>query len=263
MGLIDLVSLPGQQIAYLFPETVSGTDQARWSPSTGLSIGGYLSNVFVFQFWPNQVSDRYEVNYATKSIPGGSHPLYQWVGGNGRTISFDATFVSEIDEGAFQPDGQTFTAQIQSQTITAGAPGAGVGAAIGAALLPSARYTVNVKAAIAALQKYLYGKYNDIEGKKGITEPPKKLVLVLPNTSLGRSEGNDGILCILLRADVTMESWFPTGSLRVATVALEFAEIVQHTDAQGSNIKFIGADAYDDLAAKYVIHGTSLNKVSF
>jgi hypothetical protein len=261
MGLIDLVSLPGQQIAYLFPE-VTGPSSAQ-NPTLGLGIAGGLRDVFVFQFWPNQVSDRYEVNYATKSIPGGSHPLYQWVGGNGRTISFDATFVSEIDEASYTQTGLTFNEQIQAQTVTAGQPGNGLGAALGAALLPSARYTVNVKAAIAALQKYLYGKYNDIEGKKGITEPPKKLVLVLPNTALGRSDGNDGILCILLRADVTMESWYPTGNLRVATVALEFAEIVQHTDAQGSNIKFIGADAYDNLSRAYTIQGTSFNKVSF
>jgi len=262
MGLVDLVSLPGQQIAYLFPEVTGPQGAQNQTLGPNLRISGALRDVFVFQFWPSQISDRYEVNYATKMIPGGSHPIYQWVGGNGRTISFDATFVSEIDEKAFPPPA-TFTGQIQAQTITAGVPGNLLGSAISAALLPSARYTVNVRAAIAALQKYLYGKYNDIEGKKGVTEPPKKLVLVLPNTSLGRSEGNDGILCILLRADVTMESWYPTGNPRVATVALEFAEIVQHTDAQGSNIKFIGADEYEPLAAQYTIQGTSFNKVSF
>lgn len=256
MGLLDLVNDPTPSVAYLFPEVV-GAGAASRSQFSGRAVDGVaktLSNVFVFQFWPNQVQDRYEVNYSTKQIPGGSHPLYQWVGGNGRTISFDATFVTEVEE--------TISAGLQTATFNAriaqqGRAGAGVANAVIPSLLPSSRYTVDVAAAIAGLQQYLYGNYNDTAEKKGIAEPPKKLVLVLPNTQLGRGQGNDGVLCILLRADVTIESWFPSGRIRSATVGLEFAEIVQESDGEGSNIKFIGADAFESAADRYRISGVT------
>lgn len=262
MGLIDLISLPGQQVAYLFPEVVGSGDAARsQTQGSGLNEGGSLSDVFIFQFWPSQLQDSYQPNYATKQIPGASHPLYQWVGGNGRTLSFEAEFVAEIDESLLTGQG-SFNERIALSAATGPVPTGSAANAIPATLLPSSRYTVNVQQALAALQRYLYGRYHDVSGKKGVTEPPKKLVLVLPNTGLGRKDG-DGVLCILLRADVTMESWFPTGTLRAAKVSLEFAECIQHTDAQGSKIKYIGADAYDDLANSYTKSGFGFNKVAF
>lgn len=260
MGLIDLVAVPGQQIAYLFPEVVStGNATVNQTSSIGGSgSDGLLRNVFVFQFWPSQVQDSYQVNYATKQIPGASHPLYQWVGGNGRTLSFEAQFVSELDESVIPTD--SFNARVARSAAT-GILG-GAANAVSAALLPSSRYVVDVAGAVAALQQYLYGTYNDVSAMRGITKPPAKLYLVLPNTSLGRAEGDDAILCIMLRADVTHESWFPSGRLRAAKVALEFAEIVQHTDGEGSSIRYIGADAYSDLAGKYLASGTGFNKLT-
>lgn len=262
MAFLDLVATPGQQVAYLFPEISDNQSQIRPLPNAApggstLGSGRTLNDVFVFQFWPTQVQDSYEVNYATKQIPGGSHPLYQWVGGNGRTISFDATFVSEVEENDRAPT-LPFNQRIQLQA--AGLSEAsrvlrGVGAGVAAAFLPSSRYTVDVASAIHALQRFLYGTYSDTEAMKGIAQPPQKLVLVLPGTRLGRRPGSDGILCILLRADATIESWFPTGQIRSATVSLEFAEVVQTADGEGSNIKFIGANEFTESAKRYLVQG--------
>lgn len=255
MGLLDYVAAPRQQVAYLFPEVTSrGVDnlQAQTQTRGGIAMNplASINDVFVFQFWPQQVTDNYTPNYATKPIPGASHPLLQWTGGNGRTISFTATFVTEIREDAFSlQNSGVVGSDFRSRLNTAGKVSA-VGNPIGAALLPSTRYTVNVAAAIAALQQYLYPNYEDI---KGIIKPPKKLVLVLPGTRLGRSESADGVLCVMKAANVTMESWFPTGEMRAASVALEFAEIIQYTQGQGTNIRYIGSEAYSGLAAKYQI----------
>lgn len=266
MGLTDFVAQPGQKIAYLFPEipfTPGGASQGL-SPNGGLNSSQLLQDVFVFQFWPQQVSDRYQVNYATKSIPGASHPLYQWTGGGGRTISFDATFVTEIAEDSIGTTSQpSFNERIQADTgALAGSSSNILGNAVQAALLPSSRYVVNVAAALASLQRYLYGSYHDTEAQAGITEPPRKLVLVLPGTKLGRADGNDGILCILLSADVTMESFFPSGEIRAATVSLEFAEIIQYTAGQGTKIKYIGAESYQGLASRYTLRGRGFSDVS-
>lgn len=255
MGLLDYVSQPSQRVAYLFPEfdSVGQNRVSAQRTNGGISINplAALRDVFVFQFWPQQVSDNYTPNYATKQIPGASHPLYQWVSGSGRTISFTATFISEIREDAFVLQGNAGIGNdFRSRLNTAGSVSNKVGNAVGAALLPSTRYKVNVAAALAALQQYLYPTYDAV---RGITKPPKKLILVLPGTKLGRSDSADGILCIMKAANVTMESWFPSGELRSASVALEFAEIVQYTQGEGTNIRYIGAESYTDLARKYEI----------
>ena len=267
MGLLDYVATPGQRVAYLFPEFDASGVQ---NPITRAANGGIQprqvnNDVFIFQFWPSQITDNYTPNYATKSIPGGSHPLYQWVSGNGREISFTANFVTELREDVYNPNlTQDFNERIASQ-----AAGSIVGESAGGinplgsltpALLPSSRYKVNVAAALAALQQYLYPTYEDGVNEVGVTKPPKKLVLVLPGTKLGRGDAADGILCILKAANVTMESFFPSGELRAATVALTFAEVVQMTTAGGgSQIKYIGAEAYTDLANKYIANNVSVS----
>lgn len=262
MGVLDLVSAPGQTVAYMFPEvvTIGGTSKVQTEGAKGARQ--VIDDVFVFQFWPQQVSDRYQVNYATKQIPGASHPLYQWTGGGGRTVSFDATFVSEIAESAATLN-SPFNERIQRQAAAGPLTVTGEGGA-SAAFLPSSRYTVRVAAALAAIRRYLYGTYNPVTSKKGITEPPKKLVLVLPGTQLGRKKDNDGILCILLRADVTMESFFPSGEIRSATVSLEFAEIIQHTSGEGSLIKYIGAEDYVPKTPgdSYTISGRGFSEIT-
>ena len=249
MGLIDTISAPRQQVAYLFPEIDDLGNGSGTSQALKKNKGRFVQDIFVFQFWPSQVTDSYTPNWATKQIPGASHPLYQWVGGSGRNISFTANFVAEVREAAF-----VINVPFNKRIEAASASGitAKVTNALTAAALPSSRYTVNVSAAIAALQQYLYPTYQKNSASKGITRPPKKLYLVLPGTKLGRKRNVDGILCILKSANVTMESWFPTGELRSASVGLQFSEIIQHTSGEGTNIKYIGAEEYFDLAQEYL-----------
>lgn len=262
MSLLDLVATPSQRVAYLFPEVVRRGQLRRTQLETdrtnggAISVNGTLQDVFVFQFWPQQLQDNYQPNYATKQLPGSSHPLYQYAGGNGRLLSFEAQFVAEIEE---EVTTVPFNQRIAAQTL---GPAAQVGLGLAAGLLPSSRYTVDVTAAISSLSRYMYATYNDVNGKKGITEPPQRLILVLPNTNLGRRRGADGILCILLRADVVRESWFPSGKVRAATVSLQFAEVIQYSAGEGSNIKYVGADEYDDVASNYLVSGNQFNNAT-
>lgn len=223
-GFLDFTPLIARpEVAYLYPEL----DPRTAGKSSSLLSGRKNDDIFVFQYWPSQIQDSYESEWVTKQIPGGSHPLYQWVSGSGRTISFEAIFTSEVDEDS------SITAQNFGTT------------AIGAALIPSARYTVNVAAAINTIQSFQHPKYKT-GGQKSITEPPPRLRLVLPGTRIGRSEGQDDILCFLKSAKITHESAFPSGRPRVATVSLEFIETVQNVAAGDGlpQVKFIGRDAF-------------------
>jgi len=215
MAIQDLIT-SRPQVAYLFPEIDPMQDRAKARAISGGSISG---DVFVFQYWPTQVQDATQVEYATKIIPGGSHPLYQWIGGSGRTISFEAIFTSEVED--------TTQTELFSN-----------GSNTGLTLLPSSRYTVNVAAAINKIQSYQYPTYNN-----GSTDPPPKLRLVFPGSRLGRRPGSDDILCFLKSLRVTTESCFPSGAPRVATVALEFVETVQlaasPSDKSKTSVKFI------------------------
>jgi len=259
MGLLDYVAAPTQRVAYLFPEASSS--HVNIDGPNGVATNGAtkLQNIFIFQFWPQQVQDNYTPNYATKNIPGASHPIYQWTSGSGRDISFTAQFVSEVNESNFADSlsaSGTFRDRIAAASATTTKspdPGGGLGSALGALLLPSARYIINVSAAIAALQQYLYPTYGTAENKEQFTRPPKKLVLVLPGTNLGRRPGHDGVLCIMRNASVTQEAWFPDGTIRSASVSLKFSEIIQYSNgADVSKIKYIGSESYTELANKYL-----------
>lgn len=56
-----------------------------------------LENALSFQYFPETLSDTKAVNYSRKNIPGGSHPLYQWISGGERIISFTAHFSCDTD----------------------------------------------------------------------------------------------------------------------------------------------------------------------
>lgn len=261
MPLLDYVSTPKQSVAYLYPELgQADSSQIEPAPNGGFSPNSTIDEVFVFQFWPQQVQDNYTPNYATKTIPGASHPLYQWTGGSGRDISFTANFITELreDAGLDKLDEADFRTRLSASSASSGydtsAPFRATASptGIGPLALPSSRYTVNVAAAIAALQRYLYP-----EIKTSGVKPPRKLILVLPGTRLGRKKGSDGILCILRSASVTMESFFPNGEIRAASVSLRFSETIQRStgDGQVSQIKSIGSQEYDALARLYQLNG--------
>jgi len=216
--------------AYLFPEMVASFSRAAARAS---------DEIFVFQYWPESVEAAYTVNYAQKSVPGGSHDLQQWTGGAGRDITFPVVFTAEVSADTRS----SLAARLDTSN-----------------LLPSARYTVDVRGAVSYINSLLLGSYGK-EGQAGgglnnLASPPKKLWLVLEGTGLGGNK--DEVLVILRSASVTYEAWFPNGKPRIVAMSLTFAEIVQRsTEAQGkSSIQFIGREVFERDGGFYKYRGT-------
>lgn len=198
-----LAKPPRQAVVYLYPAHVQRLGRGVNPRDT----------TFVFQYWPESLSDSHPVNITAKEIPGGSHPLYQWTGSGERAISFDAVFTSEVDDAQRASHGN----------------------------IPSARFTVDIKAAIAKIESWKLGSYR-LGGSNGRVIPPPTLILVVPGSNLGRSR--DEVPVVLKDVSWSYESWFPDGTPRVVQASFQFGETVQTASSagSGSKIKFIGRD---------------------
>lgn len=197
------------------------------------------SDLFVFQFWPATVTIDYSPNYAEKQIPGASHPLYQWISGGGRSITFQAQFVAEIDEvvqGAL--------------AITAGAlPAPAANAAI-----PSGRYTVDVGAALARLHSYMMPSYGGSGANAGLAVAPPRMRLYFPGMDLGGGSPNRGyadVLTILRSAPITVQKCHPDGSVMLAEVSLQFSEVVQTNVSDGVAIRYVSREDFERRGSTY------------
>jgi len=210
----ELATPPKQAICYLYPYEFAFHSATNNAERHKHAIAG--GKAFVFQYWPESLSDEWGVEYSTKTIPGGSHPLYQYIGGGERTISFEAVFTSEVEDNGAAKNSN----------------------------IPSSRYTVDIKAAIARLESFKLPSYPK-NGENGRVKPPPKLVLTFPGSNLGRYI--DDVVVILKSVGWNYVSWFPSGIPRVVTASLSFSEIIQTgSKGGGSQIKFVGREIYED-----------------
>jgi len=185
------------------------------SDPTNGPVGGIAGNVqsqsiFKFQYWPETLSDSKGVEYAEKAVPGGSHPLYQWIRGGARRLAMLAVFSNELN-----PE---MLAQFSSTDAS--------------------KYSVDINAAVWALRRFIYPSYGTSDFK---AFPPEFLQLQLPNTAIGgydRGGPNDIMNAIMTRCDVEYRAWFQDGTPRYATIDLEFAEVVQGDPRESSAINF-------------------------
>ncbi len=160
-----------------------------------------------FQYFPETISDSKANSYQSKEIPGLSHPLYQWTAGGPRELSFTAIFSADLPPA--DPKGPKRSAEMMERSV-------------------------DVDAAVAWIQSYQYPEYTvDGKGKRNENtrpKPPRKMLLTLPNVAInfGRpAQLFDELWCILLSAEVSRESFFPSGATRLAKLELTFAEIIQ------------------------------------
>lgn len=182
----------------------------------------------VFQYYPETVTDTKAVNYQQKEIFGGSLPLYQWVSGGERLISFSVVFTCDVD--LLNAVDQSVSTEIYQRLKSAG----------------QERRNVDIRAAVMWLRGYMLPSYGTatIETQVGkdsggtqLTFAPRKLVLSMPGTGIGFAGGDDGIsgqdsvLCHMTQCDVTYEALFPSGLPRAATVQVAFAQIAQFRGA--------------------------------
>lgn len=200
-----------------------------------------VSSRIAFQYFPETITDSYSAEWVQKNIIGGSHPIYQWIHGNARSISFEAVFSADAPPKGYDSIGSNGPLASAASAIS------DVGAVVGEisknplgtaiSLAKNAagggKESIDIAGAIAWLKSKLYPDYQN-----GIALPPPKMLLILPNsgivsqvsvdtTSAGADVAVDSIPVIMLSCNVTYEAFFRSGSPRVANVALEFAETIQ------------------------------------
>jgi hypothetical protein len=173
--------------------------------------------VTAFQYFPERISDSRSPNYSQKEIPGGSHPLYQFVSGGERTMAFDALFANDSSRQGNDAGG-----------LIGGVLGFLGGGNEGGAILNNGRNdVVDIAKAIDTLRSYTYPKYID-----QVSKPPPLITFYLPGSGLTAQDGiRDSIIGILTRCDVAYEAFHRDGTPRVVLVNLEIREVVQTQDA--------------------------------
>lgn len=197
-------------------------------------------NSFVLQYFPETLTDSLAVNYQAKDIPGAGGPLYQYISTGARTISFAATFTSDLDLGS-ESGREAATGQHY-------------------------RRNVDIRTAVAGLRRHMFPTYSG-----GAVFPPMRLYLFIPNSGIGMAGGGlpdpNTVLCIMTQCDVTWESYFPSGLPRVATVNLQFTQISQNAGVvrfpEYNRAMYNYVDTPSDTTVPYRIrhNGTSGGKI--
>jgi hypothetical protein len=65
----------------------------------------------------------------------------------------------------------------------------------------------------------------------------------------------DAVRVLLMGAPIRIESWFPNGTPRIATVNFTFKEVVQQNGGRMTSITYIGAERHQDLGRRYKYDG--------
>lgn len=158
-----------------------------------------------FQFWPETVSDTINISYVDKIIPGGSHPIKQWVNNAGRTISFSILIARDIKPKELLPFGVDL---VVNPTTDDNYP-----------------FNHDVRQDIAYLRAFCYPTYDNSTGVT-IAKPPPICLLKAEGLNWSRF-GDDYIECVMTSCSVNYLRTFNEGFPRMATVDLSFAEIAQ------------------------------------
>lgn len=158
---------------------------AFWDAATGQEL---TSSLRAFQYFPEKVQDSKGAEYAQKTIPGGSHPIYTFISGGERSISLEAIFTNENPKD----------------------------------LDPTNPYSVKISDAISWLRTAIYPCID-----RGVSRAPPLVVLYLPGSFINPTTNDGKIVGILTQVNVVYEAFHRDGTPRIATVALEIKEVVQ------------------------------------
>lgn len=212
-----------------------------------------------FQYFPESLSDTKAITYEPKEIPGGSLPLYQYSSSGERTISFTAYFTTDVDHLSGQ---QTIDWDAElSETGRDQSLPSGVEERMGTVessidamytrLTASGALDRNpfIPGMLVWLRRFMFPRYGEhAEVGVPLTKPPHKLLLHIPGSEIelyggagGFSQRGGGVLCVMTQCDITIEALFPSGNIRIANVALAFAEVPQ----RGGVVKFPSAGPLD------------------
>lgn len=195
--------------------------------------GNIASNKSSLQYFPESISDTYTTNYAQKAVPGASLPLYQWINGGERIISFTAVFSSDIDLSLEGAVGGSLIDEVKAAGVE--------------------DRNVDVKAAIAWLRSFMLPVYS-FSPDREYQVPPHQVLMSIPKSGIGLGAGAEGslryvdsVLCVMTQCDVEYKAFFPSGVPRFATVQLSFSQ----TPQQGGVVNFPGNTIeYEEIIAE-------------
>ncbi len=183
---------------------------AFWNASLGEEKAGEFQ---AFQYFPEKITDSRSAEYASKIVPGGSHPIYTFISGGERSISFEAIFTND--------NNPVSTAKEQP-------------------------YSVNIPQALRWLRTATYPTIT----AGGISKAPPLVVVYFPNSGISGVEDDAGagfaaspgfgvfasnlssttgskIIGIMSSSNITYEAFHRDGTPRIVTVSIEIKEVVQ------------------------------------
>lgn len=231
MGLVSSVAgmvLPGSK-----PVTAA---LAMYDPIVGSEVGDFQA----FQYFPEKISDSKGVDYASRTVPGGSHPIYTFISGGERTISFSAIFANDKapeDDSSSLKNLLTGKASFSFKDDK------------------NRPDVVNIQEAVKWLRSFLYPEY-----RNQVSSPPPLAVLYLPNSGIvGAGKYPDSIIGIITRADVSYEAFHRNGSPRIVVVEVELKEVMQTGEKWQFHARQDFVSAVDD---KKDSQGLSINSLT-
>lgn len=194
----------------------------------------FPTGVIAFQYFPERITDSKAANYASKDIPGGSHPIYTFVSGGERSLTFDAVFCND-DSGEGNPSG----------ILGAAAALFGLGGGSGSSIKNNSRKdVVDINAAVNWLRAYTYPFYDG----QGIAYPPPLAVLHLPGTGIVSADGiKDSFVGIITTVSITYEAFHRSGRPRIVVASVEFREVVN----VGPRWKFTNGQKIIEIGKSY------------
>lgn len=201
-----------------------------------------FENARAFQYYPEQISDNRNVNIEEKYGIGSSHPIYQWVRGSSREISFDAVFSTEDP----QIPGDSLASTLDAIGGFIKNPAIATVSAITGSVATDKKHNQNIPAAINWLRSFTYPTY----GSNSVVKAPPRCALWLEGSGIASfvyGYESDVIPCIMTKCDVTYEAFFNNGRPRIVTVSLQFVETIQ----VGKNWKYVDGGNFKKAGDQY------------
>jgi len=191
--------------------------KVKLQPLNPIEPGEALGEALALQYFPSEITEAHDIGWNFKDLPGGSHALAQWASNGGRTISMEVVasrFMKPVDDrntwerlldpfGANKPDSE-YLHDNKPRNVDVAAV---------------CRY-------LRSLKKPIVGT---VGGQKVALSPPI-VILSIPGFQLNDQYGSDAIFTVVTGCDITYKLAFPNGVLRLASVAMQFREVVQRPD---------------------------------
>jgi len=208
MSLLDLFSTLPRSVAARKPKPIwigvqDPTNKAKFTERS-------------MQWFPETLQETGGAEWEEKKVPGGSHPLYNYSGGQGRSFSFTLVFTSDED-----PDlGEVTRGKNEAYGVR----------------------NLDLREELGWVRSLCAAMYNSTEGGQRVVPPP---VVKLRVDNLGWGVGNGAeVYCLFQSYDITYEKVWSSGYPRLATVSLQCVETIQ----ESGKIQFLGRGAPGDWA---------------